>query len=77
MLTTKDMSKDKYPLMLTDEQALKLVTIIKRGSDRSGILVMKSLAGSLSFKKKVKDEKSLEDYLGIPKYKLRLKDVNY
>jgi hypothetical protein len=62
---TMTMSKDKFPLQITDQQALKLVQIIKKGSDRSGVLVMKSLAASLCFKEKVKEEKSIEEYLGI------------
>lgn len=56
---------NEFPIELTDAEAEKLVNIIKRGSMRSGILVMKSLAASFTFRDKVKDMKKLDKYLGL------------
>lgn len=53
------------PLEITDKQAEKLVDIIKRGSLRSGVIIMKSLSASLAYREKLKIEKRLENYLGI------------
>lgn len=50
-------------LEITTEQAEKLVEIIKRGSVRSGVLVMKSLVVTLDFKRKLKEERNLDTYL--------------
>lgn len=45
---------------LTREEALKLVKIIKSGSDYSGVLVMKSLANTLRYVQYTKVEKEIK-----------------
>lgn len=59
------MTPEILPLKITDEQAEKLVAIIRRGSVRNAVLVIKSLPASLAYRRKLKEEKSLENYLGI------------
>lgn len=58
-------SKEEFPIELTDKEAERLVMVIKKGSVRSGVLVFKSLAATLTFREKIKDEKQLCKFLGI------------
>lgn len=58
-------SKQEFPIELTDKEAERLVMVIKNGSVRSGILVFKSLAATMTFKWKVRTEKQLCKFLGI------------
>lgn len=56
-------NKEEFPIILDDATAEKLVMIIKNGSVQSGIMVMKSLKASLSFRRIVKEDKKLDQDL--------------